>query len=101
MMAEIVNHRHAADDAADFHATLDAFERIERGLNLFVGKPAMFRRADDGERVAHVQFADEIQMKFETGNFKFSCRRPKPQIESLNGIIFAETEFFHRTMRDI
>src|SRR5271170_1046840 len=40
-------------------------------------------------------------MKFETGNFKFRRRRAKAQVEGLNGIIFAETEFFDRTMRHI
>ena len=101
MMAEIVNHRHAARDAAHFHPPLDALERVERGLDLFVGKPAMFRRRDDGERVADVQFADKIQMKFEAGNLKFRRRRAETQIERLDGIIFAEAEFFHRTMRDV
>ena len=37
VMAKVVHHGHAAHDAAHFHAALDAFERVERGLNLLVG----------------------------------------------------------------
>ena len=40
-------------------------------------------------------------MKLETWNFKFRRRRAETQIEGVNGIIFAEAEFLHRTMCDI
>ena len=72
MMAEIVNQRHAARDAAHFHASLDALERVERGLNLFVRQAAMFRARDNRQRVADIQFADEIQMKLEAWDFKLA-----------------------------
>ena len=38
-------------------------------------KPAMFGAGDDGQRVADVQFADQVQVKFEAGNFKLGRRR--------------------------
>src|SRR5271154_5764475 len=59
----------------------------------------MFRARNDGERIADIQFADQIQMKFETRNLKFCRRRAKAQIKRLDRIIFAEAEFFYRAMR--
>jgi hypothetical protein len=100
-MAKIVNHRHAARDAFDFHAAFNSFERVERALDLFVRQPAMFRRADDGERVANVQFANQIQMKLEAGNFKRRRRRAEVQVETLHGIFRAEAETLHRAMRNV
>ena len=101
MMAEIVNHRHAARDAAHFHPALDALERVERGLDLLVLQPAMFRRADDRQRVAHVQFADQVQVKLEAGNFKLRRRRAETQVERMHGVVSAEAETFHRAMRHV
>ena len=72
MMAEIVHHRHAAGDAAHFHAALDAFERVERGLDLVVLQAAMLGAGDHGQRVAHVQFAHQVQVKLEAGDFELA-----------------------------
>ncbi len=83
MMAEIVNHRHAAGDALDLHASLDALERGERRLDLLVRQTAVFCRADDRERVAHVEFAAQFQMKFETGNLKRRRRRAIADVERI------------------
>ena len=86
MMAEIVHHRHAAGDAAHFHAALDALERVEGGLNLLVGQAAMLGAGDDGQGVAHVEFADQVEMELEAGNFKLGGRRAVAQIEALNAL---------------
>ena len=40
VMAEIINHRDPTGHTFDFHAPLDAFERVERRLDLLVGKAA-------------------------------------------------------------
>jgi len=47
MMAKIINYRHAARDALDFHPPLDALEGVEGALNLFIRQAAVFRRGDD------------------------------------------------------
>src|SRR4029079_11850560 len=70
MMAEVVDHRDAAGDAAHFHPALDAFEGIEGGLDLMILQAAMLGAGDDGERIADVQFADKVQMKLETRDLK-------------------------------
>ena len=101
MMAEIVHHRHAAGDAAHFHAALDALERVERGLDLLVLQPAMLGAGDDRQRVAHVQFADQVQVKLEAGNFKLRRRRAVADVERVDRIVFAEAEAFHRAMRHV
>jgi hypothetical protein len=101
MMAEIINHGDAAGDAFDFHPALDALEGIEGTLDLLVGETAVLGDADDGEGVADIQLADEVQMKLEAGDFKFGRGGAKAQVEGLHGIVFAEAEFFHRTMGDI
>ena len=61
MMAEVVHHRHAAGNAAHFHAALDALEGVEGGLDLVVLEAAMLGAGDDRQRVAHVEFADEVE----------------------------------------
>src|ERR1700722_12540763 len=101
MMPKIVHDRHAARDAANFHPAFDSFERVERALNLLVRQTAMFCCCNHRESVADIQFADKVQVKLEARNFKLRRRRAKTQIESTNGIIFAEAEFFDRTMRDV
>src|ERR1700685_2701082 len=101
MCPKSVPDGHATRDAAHLHATFNAFERVERGLDLFVRKPAVFRGRDDSQRVSHIQFADKIQMKLKTRNFKFCCRRAVTDIESMNRIIFAKTKSFHRAMCDV
>ena len=54
MMAEIVDHRHAARDAAHFHPPPDALERVEGRLDLLVLQPAMLGAGDHRQRVAGV-----------------------------------------------
>ena len=75
MMPKIVQDSHAAGDAAHFHAPFDSLERVEAGLNLLVGQTAMFGAGDHGQGVAHINFADEVEMKLEAGDFKFAGRR--------------------------
>ena len=66
---------------------LDALERVERRLDLLVRQAAMFRRADDRQRVADIQFADEVQMKLEAGNFKLRRRRAVAEVEGMNRVV--------------
>ena len=101
MMAKIINHRHAARDALHFQPALDALEGVESTLDLFVRQTAVFRRADDGERVADIQLTDHVQVELEAGNLKCCRRRAEAQIETLHGIAFDEAEALHRTVRDV
>ena len=101
MMAEIINQRYAACDAFDFHAPLDAGERIERRLNLLILQSAMFRAGDDGKRIPHIQFTHEIDVKLEAGNFKLGGRRAVAKVESIHGVIAAKPKAFHRAMRHV
>ena len=43
----------------------------------------MFRRADDGQRVADIQFAHQIQMEFAARDFKFRRRRAVSDVERM------------------
>jgi len=52
-------------------------------------------------RVADVEFADEVEMKFEAGDFKFGRGRAITNVEGVNGVIAGEAKFFHGTMRDV
>ena len=101
MMAEVVHHRHAAGDAAHFHAALDAFEGVEGGLDLLVLEAAMLGARDDRQRVAHVEFADEVQVELEAGNLELGRRRAVADVEGLDGVAFAQAEAFHRAMRHV
>ena len=83
MMAEVVHHRHAAGDAAHFHAALDAFEGVERGLDLLVLQAAMLGAGDHRQRVAHVEFAHQVQVELEAGNLELGRRRPVADVEGL------------------
>src|SRR6266853_3301900 len=40
-------------------------------------------------------------MKFEAGDFEFSCCGPITHVESANRVRIAKAEAFHRTMRDV
>src|SRR5690349_2272925 len=100
-MAEIVDDGDAARDAAHFHATFDAFKGVERRLDLVILESAMFSTSDHGQGIAHVEFANEVRVKFETGDFKLSSRRPIAQVESLDGVCFAETEAFDGAMSHV
>src|SRR5947199_8194923 len=55
----------------------------------------------DRKRVAHVQFADEVEVKLEAGNFKLRCRRRQLWIQPMHGVVLAEAEAFDRTMRHV
>src|SRR5437762_5930090 len=61
----------------------------------------MLRASHDPQRIAHVHFADEIEVKFETRNLKLARRRRQLQIECAHGVVIAEAKAFHRTMRDV
>ena len=92
MVAEVVHHGHAARDAAHFHPPFDALEGVERGLDLMIFQSAMLGAGDDRQGIAHVEFANQVQVKFETGNFKLGRRRAVAEVEGRNRIVFAETE---------
>jgi len=47
----------------------------------------MFRRADDRERIAHVEFTTEFQVKLEARDLKRRRRRAEVQIETLHGVV--------------
>src|SRR5256885_9612091 len=55
----------------------------------------------DRKRVAHVQFADEVEVKPEAGNFKLRRRRRQLEIERVHGVVLAEAEAFDRTLRHV
>ncbi len=61
----------------------------------------MFRSRNHGKRISHVEFAEQIQMKFKTGNFKFRRSRAEFQIERAKFIFITDTESLHRAMRDV
>jgi len=67
MMSEIVHYSHTATHAAHFHAALDAFESVERRLNLGVLQAAVLGAADHGQRIANIQFTKEIQSNLKLG----------------------------------
>src|SRR5690349_8975495 len=100
-MAEVIHHRHTARDALHFHAALDAAEGAEGVLNLLVLESAVLGRANNGERIAHIQFTDEIDLKFETRNLERARRGTEADVERVNRIVFAQTEAFHGTESDV
>src|SRR5260370_7540530 len=55
----------------------------------------------DGQGVAHVEFADEVDVKFEAGNLKLGRGGSVANIEGLHGVAFAEAEAFDRAMSHI
>ena len=61
-------------------------------MDLVVLEPAMLGASDDRQRVAHVQFADQVRMELEAGNFKFGSSRAVADVEGLDGVAFAEAE---------
>jgi len=73
MVAEIVNQRHATRDAAHFHPPLDAFERVERALDLLVLQAAMFRARDD----KLIATADQMYLHVDTAAAKAAPADPK------------------------
>src|SRR5213594_5164354 len=100
-MPEIIHDRHAASDAAHFHAAFDPFKRVESGLKLFVRQAAMFRASHHRQRIAHVQFADEIEVKLEARYLELARRRRQFQIERAHGVVITEAEPLYWTMRDV
>ena len=46
-------------------------KRVKGGLDLLVLQSAMLGAGHNGQGVAHVQFANQVQMELEAGNFKF------------------------------
>ena len=101
MMAKIVHHRDAAGHAAHFHAPPHAFEGVEGGLDLFVGQSAMLGGGDDGQGVAHVELAHQIEMEFEAGDFKLGGGGAVAQIEGVDAVFLAQAEAFDRAMRHV
>ena len=101
VMAEIVHNGDAAGDALDFHATFDAFEGVEGGLDLLVFQAAMLGAGDDGKGVADVEFADQVQMELEAGDFKSGGGGPELEVEGLHGVLRAQAEAFDRAMGDV
>ena len=102
MVAEVVHHRHAARDAAHFHPPFDAFEGVERGLDLMVFQPAMLGAGDDRQRVAHVEFAHQVQVEFEAGNLKFGGRRAVAEVKGADSCCFRpDRNRLHRAMRHV
>src|SRR5262249_48203782 len=98
VMAEIVHDGDAAADAADFHAALDAFEGVERGLDLVIFQTAMAGSGDDAKRVANVEFTEKVEAEFETGHFEFGDSGREHDFFGTPGVVFAEAETFHRAM---
>ncbi len=101
VMAEIIDDGNAAGDAADFHAALDALEGAEGTLNLAVLEAAMFRGGDDGQRVAHVEFADHVEMELRRWNLELAGGGAELEVEGAHGVGLAEAEAFHGTVRDV
>ena len=101
VMAEVVHDGNAAGDAFDFHAAFDALEGVEGGLDLLVFQAAMLGAGDDSEGVADVEFADEIQVKFKTGDFKGGGGGPELEVEGLHGIVRAQAKAFDGAMGDV
>src|SRR5688500_941048 len=95
-MPEIVDDRDAAADAAHFHAALDPAKRVEGRLDLVIFDPAMFGATHHCERIADIQFADEVEMKLEAWDLEFGSSRPKPDIEGAHTVVLAQAKAFHR-----
>ena len=95
-MAEIVIY--VTPPARILHPPPDALERVD--WICLVLQPAMLGAGDHRQRVADVQFADEIEMKFETGNFKLR-RCCVVEVERMDRVAFAEAEALLRAMRDV
>ena len=68
-------------------------------LDLMVLKAAMFCASHHRQRVANVEFSNEIGVELETGNFEFGCGRAVTNIKGFDSIVFAQTEALHRAMR--
>src|SRR5688572_10109711 len=100
-MAEVVHYGDAAGNAAHFHSPLDAFERVEGGLNLAVLKSAMLGARHDCEGIAHVELAQQAHAKLEAGNLKLRGRRRQLEIESVNAIVLAQSKALHGAMRHV
>ncbi len=101
VMAEIVEHRTPSSNPAYFHAPLDSFERIERGLDLVVLQSAMFGTGHNRQRVAHIQFPKKGGVKLEARDFELRRRRSVTNIESLHSIPFVQAEALNRAVSHI
>lgn len=101
VMAKVVHHGNAGDNTTDFHATFDAFKRVESGLNLFVGQAAVLGAGDDCQGVANVEFAHQVEVKFKAGDFKLAGGRTATDIEPVDAIVISQPETLDRTMIDV
>src|ERR1700746_453798 len=100
-MAKIGDHRHPSSYASHLHATFDSLESIKRGLNLVIFQTAMLRAGDHSEGIANIEFANKVGVEFEAGYLELSRGWAIADVESLNGIAFAQPETFDWTMGDI
>ncbi len=98
VMPEVVHHRDAAGNTPHFHAPFDPLEGVECRLDLLVLQAAVLGAGDHGQRIAHIQFSDQVDVKLETRNLKLRRRRSITQVECLDRVSFAQAEPFHRAM---
>src|SRR5438477_47051 len=101
MMAEIIDDGDPAADPANLHSTFNALEGVKRRLNLRIFQTAMFGAGNDGQGVAHIEFAEKVEPKFEAGNFELRRGGSQVHIERAHRIGFAKAKTLHRTMRDV
>ena len=92
MMSEVVNHRHSTRDAAQFHSPLHATETYRTQTEFVYSKDRSVWRRDNRQRVANIEFAGHVQVKFETGNFELCRCRSITDIECGDGVVLAQAQ---------
>src|SRR6478736_4056358 len=101
MMTKIVHDRDTARNPPHFHPAADAFESVKCGLDLLVLQPAMFSAGDNGQSIADIQFAEQVDMELETGNFEFRGGWAVANVESLDSVSFTQAKSLNRTMVNV
>ena len=61
----------------------------------------MLGAGDDGQRVAHVEFADEVGVELEAGDLELGRRGPVAHVEGLDRVALAQAEALDRAMGDV
>ena len=92
MMAEIVDQGHAPGDGAHFHAAAHAGEGRKGRLDLAVFEAVVLGHADDGQGVAHIELAHQVEVELEARDLKLRGGGAVSEVEPLDGVVGPQAE---------